>query len=281
MHFLFLSILCSVGIAHLFQWAGNKQCPTFGLFVINYAVASIMAIAACHGYQSDQLSPGLLGMGIGVGVLFVAGFGLFMFTIKKLGVTIPVSLMRLSAVLPTLGSIVFFHEIPGPWQIAGISLAFVSLPLASREPTPWRQWRTLFHKGFGWGLVLFIVFGTTDFMLKVQTHLVPVHNPYFFLALVFPTAFVITAGVVWYQHIRLTRMVIIYGVFLGILNLFSTVFFLHALGDLAGILVFPSNGIGIILLSSVTSAWIWKERLGHRNQLFIALACVALFLLYR
>lgn len=301
MIFLLLSIVCSVSIAHLFKYVQEKSFPMFGLFAVNYFVGSLVAFGGTDVTFGQQLSPVLLGLGVMIGILFVCSYILMVLSIRNLGVTIPISLMRLSAVLPTFGSIVFFAEVPTPLQLGGILLAFLALPFASKECLSFSNLVGALQNGFGWGLLLFGVFGVTNFIFKIQYEVAPLRNPYHFLAVLFPTAFFISSFMLlWYKiFTRRTGMksrtslimyakmtvesvphILCLGLILGTLNLFSNYFFMRSLLQLPGIVVYPINGIGIILLSAISSLFLWQERLSKKNYLFLALASLSLLLIY-
>ena len=252
----------------------------FGLFTVNYIVGSGIAYSGCDNGFQRQFSPLLISLGILVGILFVCSYILMVATIKKLGVTIPVSLMRLSAVLPTFGSMLFFAEIPASLQLAGIALAFFSLPFASKERIAWNNLTQVLHNGFGWGLLLFGVFGITNFVFKIQYEILPLENPYHFLMIIFPTSCAVSGLMAIRYRASFTKEVVLLGMLLGILNLFSSYFLMKALQELPGIVVYPINGIGIILVSAITSLFIWKELLTGKNYIFIGLASLALLLIY-
>ena len=215
MIFLVLSITCSVIIAHLFKYAEERTIPMFGLFAVNYLVGSVVALWGCSPGFRQQLSSPLLILGALVGILFVCSYALMVLSMKKLGVTIPVSLMRLSAVLPTFGSMVFFSEIPEPLQVLGITLAFLSLPLAGQDGLLLKSIPEIFHNGFGWGLMLFVVFGITNFVFKVQRELIPLANPYHFLVIIFPCALLVSGIMVLRQKIVFTKIVVGLGMVRG------------------------------------------------------------------
>jgi len=280
MIFLLLSIVCSVSVAHLFKYADGRTLPTFGLLAVNYVVGLGVALLGDGREFFQKLSLPLIILGVIIGVLFVCNYLLMILTIKKLGVTIPVSLMRLSAVLPTFGSIIFFAELPSILQVGGILLAFLSLPLASEERIVFSNFVQIMDNGFGWGLMLFFIFGIANFIFKIQRESFPLDNPYHFLALIFLTAFLVSASVAIRQKTQITKTVLGFGAVLGILNLFASYFLMKALQSLPGIVVYPTNGIGIILLSAITSLILWKERLKKSNYGFIALASIALLLIY-
>ncbi|GAK54918.1 hypothetical protein U27_01749 [Candidatus Vecturithrix granuli] len=301
MIFLLLSIICSVSIAHVFRYVQEKSLPMFGLFAVNYFVGFCVAVWGSDEAFWRQWSPFLFVLGGIIGILFVCSYVLMVLSIRKLGVTIPISLMRLSSVLPTFGSIIFFAEVPSVLQFSGIVLAFLALPLATQESLSCSNLAKLFHNGFGWGLLLFGVFGVTNFIFKIQHEIVPLYNPYHFLALLFPVAFLVSclmllryktftaqtgmelrSDLTTYDEItpRSSRNILCAGLILGMLNLFSNYFFMKSLQQLPGIVVYPINGVGIILLSAVTSLFLWQERLLKKNYLFIALASLALLLIY-
>ncbi|MBR9978230.1 MAG: hypothetical protein KFH87_09095 [Bacteroidetes bacterium] len=279
MVFLLLAILCSVSVAMLFTYASRYRIPTFALFAVNYVVAAGVSIAGSGESIHILAEYELLALGVVLGILFVTCFWLFMQTVHTLGMVIPVTLMRLSAVLPTAGSIVFFAEIPTAAQLGGIALAFLALPLASREPITRASLRPLLRDGLGWGLILFFAYGATDFLFKIQKEFLPVANPSDFLQVVFTTAMIITIVAACREGARLTPRVLIVGVLLGVVNMLSAWFFILALRELPGMVVFPINGIGIIVLSAIAGMLIWRERLVPRNYLYLACAAIALLLI--
>ncbi len=280
MIFLLLSIACSVSIAHIFKYAEEKGIPMFSLLAVNYLIGSFVAFGGSKTLFRQQISAMLLMLGFLLGILFVCSYVLMVLSMKKLGVTIPVSLMRLSAVLPTFGSIIFFTEIPEPVQLAGIALAFLSLPLASQERILLTNLSQILHNGFGLGLMLFVVFGITNFVFKIQQEILPLTNPFYFLAIIFPTAFLVSTIMVFRQNTPITKRVMRLGAILGVINVLSGYFVMKALQIFPGIVVYPINGIGIILGSAITSIFIWKERLVGTNYIFIALASFALLMIY-
>ena len=281
MIFLLLSIACSVTIAHIFKYAAEKQIPMFALFAVNYGIGSVVAFSACETWRVWELiSPNLLLLGVTQGVLFVGSYVLMAQAIKRLGVIIPVSLMRLSAVIPTFASILFFAEIPQPLQIAGIIIVFISLSFATQERLLLTNWSKIFHNGLAWGLMLFVVYGITNFGFKIQREFFLVSNPAHFLVIVFPTAFLVSLTMVFRQKLSIYRDVLRLGSVLGVINLFASYFFMRALQVFPGIVVYPINGIGIILASTITSIFFWKERLTRANYIFIALALSALLMIY-
>lgn len=279
MIYLVLAIFCSVGIAVVFTYAHRKGLPTFALFATNYAIATTASVIGSGASPRIFGVPEEFGFALILGFFFVTCFWLFMKTVAKLGMVIPVTLMRLSAVIPTAGSILLYAEYPTVLQVGGILLAFLSLPLASREPLTRASLRPLLEGGFGWGLLLFFGYGFTDFLFKFQKEVLPMENPFDMLQVVFGTAMCITVAAAIYRRERISLHLLGTGAVLGVLNMYSAKFFILALRELPGMVMFPANGIGVILLSTVVGVLVWKERLNTRNYIYLACAAVALLLI--
>lgn len=281
MIYLLLAILCSVSVAHTLKYANKLGLPMYGVFTVNYFIGSVIALIGGGFSLPPDLSWELGGLGVLMGGLFIGCFIIYAFVISKLGVSVAVSLMRLAAVLPTLGSLLFFDGLPTAFQIAGIAVAFFALPFANKEKTDLRDLKKLFTSGFGWGLVLFVSFGVTEFLFKVQKEIFPIANSYQFLSIIFPTAFLIGVFYVIKNKQRITTKVVLWGSILGAVNLFSAYFFFNALKELSGVIAYPTNGIAVILLTTLTGMILWKERLAKRTIVFILTASLSLLLIYQ
>lgn len=279
MVYLALAICCSVAVATVITYAHRRSLPTFALFAINYVVATAASVIGSGASPRIFGEPAELGLAVVLGVLFIGCFWLMMKSVQKLGMVIPVTLMRLAAVIPTTASILLYAEIPTTLQVAGILLAFLALPLASPKPITRASLRPLLEGGFGWGLLLFAGFGVTEFLFKFQKEVLPMDNPSDLLQVVFGTAMLIGIGAAWRLRERITLHLLVTGAVLGVVNMYSARFLILALRELPGMVIFPINGIGVIMLSTVVAILVWKERLSPRNYLYLALAAVALVLI--
>jgi len=276
MTYLAISILCSVAVALLFKYAEVKKLPRFTMLAVNYTVGMLVSLLAVNNLNFSQEKNSAILLGVVVGVLFVLGYLLLLITIRKLGVALPVALMRLSAVLPTMGSIVIFLEIPNTLQIFGIVVAFLALPLIRTSSRSGINNINRISIEYVWAIILFISFGATEFLLKVQTEIFPAMSIAKFLVIVYAVALLISTGMAIYQRLKVDKTIFLVGIFLGIFNFFSTLFFLKALQLLPGILVYPTNGIGIILLTTASGVIFWQEKLFAKSYLFLVLSMIAL-----
>jgi hypothetical protein len=109
--------------------------------------------------------------------------------------------------------------------------------------------------------MVLIGIGIGDFCLKIFQHWRSPNEKALFIFVVFLSAFIYTSLVIYQKSIPIHRNVFLRGAILGLPNVFSTVFLLMALAELEAIIVYPTTNIGIILLTALGAAIIWKEKL--------------------
>jgi len=272
--FLILSIAFSSGVAITMKVANARQLNIGQFLAVNYLVCSAGLLSWGAWRTIGMNSIFIWSLGIFVGIMYVLCLWLFNRAIEAGGLALSTTLMRLSAALPTLGSLLLFAEQATPFQILGIVLAFVCLPLASKEPLSLgHAWR-----GMIWGLLLFAAYGLTDFAFKVQAELEPAADPDAFIATIFGTALVLTLPQ-FFKSSPPTRQCLLWGFVLGIANVLATYFWIRALAQIPGSVAFPTLGLGVIVVTTVASLVIWKERLRPVNWAFLGLACAAVLLI--
>ena len=275
---LCLAILFSSGVAVTMKIANAGGIRLGPFLAVNYLVctATLMAWGA---WRTLALNPPLVWLlGIFVGGMYVLCLWLFDRSIAAGGLAISTTLMRLSAALPTLGSLVLFAEPAGRGQILGIVLAFACLPLASRDPLRFDAAGRDAWKGITWGLVLFAAYGVTDFIFKVQAEMIPAADPIAFMATIFGSALLITLPQ-FFGNTRPDRRCIRWGAVLGATNVLATAFWIRTLAHLPGTVAFPTLGLGVIAVTTVAGVVFWHERLRPANQAFLVLATAAVLLI--
>lgn len=276
--FLALAIIFSSGVAMTMKVANTKELKLGQFLAVNYIVC-ILALLAWGAWQAPiRNSTFIWSLGIFVGVMYVLSLLLFNQAITIAGLALSTTLMRLSSALPTLGSLVLFAEETNLYQILGLILAFSCLPLASKEPLRFGQAGKKVWKGMLWGMLLFTVYGMTDFTFKIQTEWEPLTNPSSFMATIFGTALLLTFPQL-FKGTRPTKQCLLWGAVLGITNVLTTYFWIRTLTYLPGSVAYPSLGLGVIALTTLASLLIWREKLRPANFAFLALASVSVFLI--
>ncbi len=282
MLFLLFAILCSTAVGHMFTLASRRGTGSAALLFANYAVAAPASILGMLLHPAPVNLDGLLPVFLAalLGFLFLFNYLMLAESIKRMGIALPVTLMRVSVAWPVIGSIVLFNEFPHMATLIATVAVFLALPLAAPRRLDRRVLQGAHSSGLLQALLLFVGTGLTELLFKVQAELHPLANPFVFTSMIFPVA--LFCSWLYYRRSaeKLTRGGLGLGAALGLFNVGSTVFLLLALHLLEGIVVFPINAAGVIVLSSLSALIIWRERPAPRQWLFIVIACIAIACIY-
>ena len=275
---LTLAIIFSSGVAMTMKVANTRSINLGQFLAVNYLVCSVCLLAWGGWLNIGFSSPFIWLLGIFVGFMYVISLWLFNKAITTGGLAVSTTMMRLSAAIPTLGSLILFAEKVNLYQMVGIALAFACLPLASKKPLRSDPRDKEVWKGMTWGLALFAVYGMTDFPLKVQVEIEPLADPKAFMAIIFGTALLLTLPAL-FANDRPSKPCLLWGFLLGTANVAATYFWIRTLAHLPGSVAYPTLGLGVIGITALASLVIWREKLRPANYAFLALACLAVFLI--
>lgn len=106
--------------------------------------------------------------------------------------------------------------------------------------------------------------GTSDAMSKVFTQLGHRQDDGLFMFYIFLFAGVATLVLLVRERRALTGRDVLFGVLVGVPNFLSSRLLLAALTQLPAFLVYPSYSVGVILVISVASFFLFRERLNGR-----------------
>ena len=276
--FLCLTILFSSGVALSMKAANHRQVNLGHFLVVNYAVCTTTLMPSGGWRHVGSISLQVWLLGIFVGCMYVVCLWLFDKAITAAGLALSTTLMRLSAAIPTLGSLIFYAEQAHFLQIVGMVLAFCSLPLASREPLFSKHGKTKPLKSMMWGILLFGAYGLTDFSFKILAEMDPLADPKAFMVPIFGTALLITLPSLFKQG-RPEKDSLLWGTILGVTNVLTTFFWFNALAHIPGSIAFPTLGLGVISITTLAGLMIWHEKLRPANYAFLTLACISVLLI--
>ncbi len=316
MLYLVLAILCSVTIGVIFKYTGGQGIDRVALLTVNYAAAIgvgvlLLATGSSVVEGDMNLSAGMLGLSVLVGVLLIAGFFLLSLATDLAGMSLSLGVWRVSVVLPFLASWVIWAEAPSLWQGGGMALAALAFFMIARQspavaareevaaPAPAQAEaeppvpdtvQSVAEEAptvasFGVLLLLFLSSGAIDISLKTfsEVYNAAQGEQAFFLLLSFGMACLVGLVPVLAKGLRSqewpTQAAYGWGVVLGVVNYGSLEFLLRALDAFPGTVVFPVNHLAIVLLGAVIGVFIFGEYLSRINLWGIALATVALVLL--
>ena len=276
--YLTLAVIFSSGVAMTMKVANANGFKLGQFLAVNYIVCLLALLAWSIWQKPVSNSIVIWSLGIFIGVMYVLSLWLFNRSISATGLALSTTLMRLSSALPTLGSLIIFGERTNPYQVLGLILAFTCLPLASKEPMRFGKSGKEVWKGMLWGVLLFAVYGLTDFTFKIQTEMEPLANPGGFMTIIFGTALLLTFPQL-FKGTRPGRRCLFWGIVLGTTNVLTTYFWIRTLTHLPGSLAYPMLGLGVIALTTLASLLIWHEKLRPANYAFLTLASVSVFLI--
>ena len=257
---LLLTIFCSTSIALILKDNDTRKGDPLVLLAGNYFIAAVIGYIFILCEQKAVLSAETLIFGVLLAVLFVASFFAFAKAVAAAGTALATVSSRLSVIVPLILSVLIFREQPSLYQLAGIILALITIILfyySLRSESS----RQLSFIDYFYLLAVLLGIGLNDFAMKVFQQWRPVEEKPWFIFVIFCAATLYTFLVVYLRGIRFDREVLIRGGILGIPNMFSTFFILLALAQLPAIVVYPAVNIGIILLTTIGAAIIWKEQL--------------------
>lgn len=274
---LLLAILSSALVSITMRFSESKVKNNIGMLAMNY----LMCLGLAWGYTGfANPFPGEQGLGFTLtigsinGFLYLAGFALFQVNIRKNGVVLSSTFMKLGLLVSMLVSMAFFGERPEIWQWLGFLLAVAAIILVNYQPGEKKA-------NSKWGLLLILLAGgTADAMSKVFEELGnPVLSDHFLLY-TFAMALVFCMGLNAISKKGIPgKRELLYGMLIGVPNFFSAKFLLGALADLSAVIVYPACNVATILVVTMAGVLLFKERLEKRQWTALAMILVALVLL--
>ena len=300
MLYLVISIFLSVLLFLLFKSFDSFKVNTFLAIVVNYVICVFIGLIFL---QFSHL-PGRYSMynvlyhplyifhhtwvilAFIIGVLFVFTFYLMALTAQMVSVTLSVVANKMSLVIPVLFSL-FVFKIESRdftfFNILGIITALSAIYLCTFRPGGKLNRELIYFLP----LSVFILGGVIDTMINYTNYkYIGESEESLFPLIMFISASLAGIVVVLYmiitQQLKIDLKSIAAGIVLGIPNYFSIYFLLKALTAFNnnGALVFPIFNIGIIMVAAILAFIIFKEELLNVNKIGLALAVLAIFLIY-
>lgn len=285
---LVLAVLASSAVAIIMRLSEPHVKNNYGMFMANYFVCSAIALAYTGGSGALTMQQGsgfALLLGLVSGGLYLTNFVLLKLCIGRSGVTLASVFMKLGVIVPALLAVIAFGEKPTALQIAGFALAAAAILLIYIEP---RQAEVgsaeprggkLAAGGSALLLILLLVSGVTNSMVNVYDKVgsAAVKDQYLFFN--FFTAFVISGIITLAGRRPVSWKDVLFGVLIGIPNYHASRFLLLALGSVPAVVCYPVYNVGAIVLISIAGALLFREKLGRRKLIGIAMIVAALVLL--
>lgn len=264
MIYLILAILCSAGVS-IFMRASEKYCQGhYGILLMNYVVCVLAGlILTGRGLtQTDGKGmPVTIVFGVVTGLLYCGSFILLQWNVRKNGVILSSTFMKLGVIVPAVLAVVWFGERPGWNQGLGFILAITAILMIHLEKGKIRT-----EKAYTIGLLLLLLGGGLgDSMAKFYD---VYGNPglgSFFLMLSFLVSGIISGILVFRGREKITKYEVLFGVLIGIPNYFSARFLLWALADIPAVITYPTYSIAAMALIGAVGVLMFREKLTKRQ----------------
>ena len=264
MIYLILAILCSAGVS-IFMRASEKYCQGhYGILLMNYVVCVLAGlILTGRGLtQTDGKGmPVTIVFGVVTGLLYCGSFILLQWNVRKNGVILSSTFMKLGVIVPAVLAVVWFGEWPGWNQGLGFILAITAILMIHLEKGKIRT-----EKAYTIGLLLLLLGGGLgDSMAKFYD---VYGNPglgSFFLMLSFLVSGIISGILVFRGGEKITKYEVLFGVLIGIPNYFSARFLLWALADIPAVITYPTYSIAAMALIGAAGVLMFREKLTKRQ----------------
>jgi len=279
MFYLVFSILSSTLVIVSFKLMARYKVSILQAITINYLVASIFGFLSEPGTFNLMELPSRpwFTMALIIGVTLILGFNLFALSAAKAGVVITAIASRMSVLIPVIAGFLLFSEPVGIIKIAGILLALFAFYLTFLKKDKIRINVKIILLPF----LMFFVMGINDTLMKYAEFYSIGEDFVLFLSTAFLTSLVLGTIVliVKSKNEKFALKNVFAGIVLGLLNWYSTFYFLKGLNLFDVSIVVPVINVGIVALSSVAGYYFFKEKLSAVNWLGIFIAMLAIFLM--
>lgn len=276
MFYLILAIASSALVSITMRLSERHVKNNISMLAFNYVMCLLLA---WFYMQPSDIFPEDSGRSFAVllgginGFLYLASFWLLQINVRRNGVVLSGTFMKLGVLVPTVVSVLVFNEIPKPAQILGFLTALVSIVLIQSESG---QKSAAFKSGL---LLLLLGGGSADAMSKIFSEL---GNPLLeeqFLVYTFVAALCLCIGLAVFRKQRLCAADTAWGLLIGIPNYYSARFLLKALGSVPAVVTYPTYSVATILVITATGVLFFKERLSRRQYGALAVILLSLVLL--
>ncbi len=284
MFYLLITIALNVFISALFKVFPRYKIDTLQAIVVNYCVCVVTGsvfigrIPFTAATVHATWFPYALIMGSG----FIAIFYLLAYSTRVDGITTTIIASKLSLVIPAIISVILYHERVGLGKVAGIILAFPAVYLTTRVSGDDNKPQKLL-----WPILIFFSGGLLDTSMKyVQTNFLSSPDSQALYA-IFCFATAATMGIIFTIILLAMRKTtikwrnILAGICLGIPNYFSIYFMIRMLNSdfLQSSAAIPVLNIGILVVSTVTAIFVFREKTNRLRDIGMALSIIAILLI--
>ncbi|MBU3209436.1 SMR family transporter [Clostridium algidicarnis] len=304
MGYLFLAIVCSSSIALIFKYSEGSKMNRYAVTSVNYFTALFISLLMIIAKPSTKIhisdisikgfilecskvlsqnyvyfSPEssftwALVVGIIGGAFFFLSFIYYQKSVRENGASLSGTFGKLGILVPMIFSILFWKEIPKPFQWVGILIALFSIVFANIS------YDENNNRSINLTLILLFLFGgMAEFQNKLFQKYALLEYKDVFLFVTFTMAFLLSLYFVLKSKEKILKRDLLTGFLVGIPNLFSSYFLIMALNSVNTSIALPVYSAGSIIFISLGEVLLYKEKLSNKNKIAVGLVVFALVLI--
>lgn len=285
---LIITITTFSAMVMLFKYFDKIGVNNFTAITFNYFTAGILALFSYRVENSiielkSNINLNLLICSLIVGVLFIMTFNLYAFTAQKIGITLSTIANKMSMIIPILIGLILFKEEVTLIKVIGIFLAIGAIIFSSKED---KKSKKLSQVNMLILSLLFIGQGLADGILNwAQKNILNSENMNLFFTLTFLSAGLAGGLYTFYKiktsNFKMNKKSILWGIILGIPNYLTLLYFIKSLkNDLfSSYQVFPIVNIGVIVLCTILSVILFKEKVSFYKWIGVGFGILAISLI--
>lgn len=199
-------------------------------------------------------------------------------SINKIGLIKTDTVQRISLIIDIVFSFTFFNEKITLPKLIGIIIAIIAMLLVIYNKN--YDFKKNNFNDYTLLLSIWAGFGLIDILFKLLTQ----KNLFYpYLTLIFFTAFIfmLIFNTTLYKRKLLLKNTLI-GIILGILNFFTALFYIksHKIFQDSPSIVFTNVSIGVIVISTIIGALVFKEKVNKNNYYGIFLSICSIIILF-
>lgn len=283
MHYVLLSVVCSVSVSIVIKLARNKNVNHLQLLVWNYPVTVLLAYILLEP-QVDTNQWVFIPWTLFALLAFLMPL-IFIFialSIQHGGIVKTEVAQRLSLFIPLLAAFFIFREEMGNIKLIGIALGLIAMIFS----VGWQKQSSNngMHKSWVYLTVVFTGMGIIDVLFKKVSQLQTVSYMtalflIFILAMLF--AFVYLLYLLTIRKQKLDIKSLIWGGGVGFFNFGNILFYMKAHRALPEnpSIVFTAMNIGVIVMGTVVGVCFFNEKLSIYNRIGLLLAVISVLVI--
>ena len=282
MIYLLLALLFSTLIMVNFKLYPKFKIDILQAIVVNYLVAFFAGMISLDFISLEEIaSKEFFPLSAVSGTMLILVFFVFALSAAKVGIAITSVSSKMSVLIPVILGFLVFGEHPGIIKILGIAISLPAFYFIFKRNENFNLKGILLLLP----ILLFLGNGTNDSLLKTAEHFFLKGNDdlILYLTSAFGIAFIIGVLILIVSSIRKRKSIslknIAAGIILGLLNWFSTLFFLKGLSIIDVSVFIPVFNVGIVCLGAITGLIFFKEKMGKWNIFGLVLAVFSILLI--